>query len=122
MLSSHIASLSGYAQKFGAKYRQDDFVPMAKKISKQFDRAICVIDTMEPLVINKDEGFPMNKKVHQLLEQRKQDLQISLDKTPDSLRRTMSDLKAVTDQFVMIHSILTEQIKILNGLVKATIA
>jgi uncharacterized membrane protein YccC len=112
-ITSHIASLSYYGAQFGNKYAQEDFRPMINEIVKRFDQALVVIDNGEAQPIQAAARLPINKKVQQLLEQRKKDLVEGVESDPQTVRRTLSELKTVTDQYQLIYAALSDQVKIL---------
>ena len=113
-LTSHIASLSYYAAQFGTRSVQEDFKPMVNVISKRFDTALLIMDNGEEQLPLETGRLPINKKVQQLLEQRKKELHEGIENDPQKVRRTLSELKTITDQFQLIDASLSEQVKILR--------
>lgn len=117
-LTSHIASLSYYASKFGTQYAQEDFRPMTREITKKFDQALAALDNGQAQPLQEAGRLPINKKVQQLLEQRKKDITEGIESDLQTVRRTLSDLKTVTDQFQIIYATLTDQSKVLSKVKK----
>ena len=113
-ITSHIASLSYYSAQFGARYSQEDFRPMVNEIGKRFDHAFAIIANGEVQPTQQAGRLPITKKVQQLLEQRKKDLVAGVESDPETVRRTLSELKTVTDQFQLIYAALSDQVKILT--------
>lgn len=113
-LTSHIASLSYYAARFGTRYAQEDFRPMINEISKMFRLALGAVDNGHAQSIPEAGRLPINKKVQQLLAQRKKDIMEGVESDPQTVRRTLSDLKTITDQFQLIYATLTDQVKVLK--------
>ena len=116
MLTSHIASLSYYAQRFGTKYAQDDFLPMIKQVNRRFEQAIAVMNNQGDSIRIETGTLPINKKVQQLLEQRKKELSTGVESDKESVRKILSDLKTITEQFQLIHANLIDEIRILQHL------
>ena len=114
MLTSHIASLSYYAQRFGTKYTQDEFLPMIKQVNRRFEQAIAVMNNQGDSIRIEKGTLPINKKVQQLLEQRKKEISTGVESDKESVRKILSDLKTITEQFQLIHANLVEEIKILQ--------
>lgn len=115
MLTSHIASLSYYAQQYQNQYVDDSFVPMINYIEKQLNQAMKTTteNTMvEPIVST--SKFPINKKVLQLLDQRKKELEEKIESGMTAARKKLSDLKTITDQFQLIYATVVDQIKVLQ--------
>ena len=114
MLTSHIASLSYYAQRFGTKYAQEDFLPMIRQVDKRFEQAIAIMNIEGTQVEIEADKLPINKKVQQLLEQRKKELNAGIESDMESVRRELSNLKTITEQFQLIHANLLDEIRILK--------
>jgi uncharacterized membrane protein (TIGR01666 family) len=114
MLSSHIASLAYYAATFGNRYAQEDFSPMVKEVSKKFDQALAVFTDPQLELPPDTARLPINRRVQQLLDQRKKDLSEGIESDLQTVRKILSDLKTVTDQFQLIYANLNDQVKILK--------
>jgi uncharacterized membrane protein YccC len=113
MLTSHIASLSYYAQRYGTKYANEDFQPMIKQIDRQFKKTAELLDgTLTELQFTTQ--FPIHRKVQQLMEQRKKDLEAGVESDMETVRRTLSDLKTIIDQFQLIHGVIVDELKIVS--------
>ncbi|MGB8194509.1 MAG: hypothetical protein WCF67_21435, partial [Chitinophagaceae bacterium] len=57
--------------------------------------------------------LPIHKKVQRLLAQRKEEISSGIDGDAQSIRKTLSELKTITDQFQLIYANVTDQVKIL---------
>ncbi len=114
MLTSYIASLSYYAQQYGEKYGGSDFEPMAKQVNHQFMYAETLLEDIRTENVFVAGKFPMNKKVQQLLTQRKSDLEAGFESDELTVRKQLSEMKTITDQFQLINSIIGDEIKILE--------
>lgn len=114
MLTSYIASLSYYASRFGNRYAQEDFTPMVREIKKRFDIALAVIDKGQAELLADTARLPIHKKVQQLLAQRKKEISEGIESDMETVRKILSELKTITDQFQLIHANLTDQIKMLS--------
>src|SRR5205814_10491834 len=114
LLTSNIASLSYYAQRFSVIGLQENFQPMIREVDKQFGRAISLMESIE--VDEADvASLPLNERVQQLLEQRKKEMETGVESDDmQTMRKKLSDLKTIAEQFQLIHSNLAEQIKILR--------
>jgi len=109
-LTSYIASITYYAGQFTNKFEGADFIPIATTINRQFDQLLILAndnDTADPVEIR---SFPFNKRVEKLLTQRKK--QITEGINDSETRKTLSELKSITDQFMLIHAVLNDEIKI----------
>lgn len=113
LLTSHIAALSYYAARYGGKYAQEDFGPMIKEIKKRFDVAMAVLDNAYTQAPTVPARLPIHKKVQQLLTQRRQEINAGIESDVQTVRKTLSELKTITDQFELIHANLVSQVKIL---------
>ncbi len=114
LLTSHIAALSYYAARFGSKYAQEDFAPMTREIKKQFDLGLSIVDKGNVQLPAEPARLPLQKKVQQLLTQRKKEINEGIESEMQTVRKTLSELKTITDQFELIYANLVEQIKILG--------
>jgi uncharacterized membrane protein (TIGR01666 family) len=113
MLTSHIASLSYYAQRYGTKYANEDFLPMVKQIDRQFKKTAELLEG-ELKELQLTTQFPIHRKVQQLMEQRKKDLEAGVESDMETVRRTLSDLKTIIDQFQLIHGVIVDELKIVS--------
>jgi uncharacterized membrane protein (TIGR01666 family) len=110
MLTSHIASLSNYAQEYGAVYQHPDFQPLINIIEASFNR---MENNEDPSPAqNVWQTSPVLKRVKRLIEQRKNDLSQGLDTTSAETRKILNDLVTITDQLKLIHSTAEELVKI----------
>lgn len=114
MLTSHVASLSYYAARFGSRYVQEDFSPMVREIDKRFGQALKVLQRQPVQLPAENARLPIHKKVQQLLSQRKKDIQEGIESDAQTVTKTLSELKTTTDQFQLIYANLTDQVKILQ--------
>lgn len=110
ILTSQVAGLSAQAQRFGYRYAGEDFRPLIRSVEILFDKAI-------NSALSSDESTgtkvnPMKKKIENLLGLRRKELSENVEETGTETRKTLSELKTVTDQFGLIAATLNEQIKI----------
>lgn len=110
-LTSYIASISYYAGQFTNTIETKDFISIANTVNKQFDQLISLAEgkNVETIEI---ANFPFNKRVEKLVAQRKQQLTEGVESV--DIRKTLSELKSITDQFVLVHAVLNDEIKILK--------
>ena len=114
MLTSHIAALSYNAQRYQIQYANADFEPTIKQVEKQMMQAEKLLQkdyAGQPLIASK---LPVNKKVQNLLEIRQKELGEGNNDDGSNVRKTLSDLKTITDQFQLINSAVVEEVKILQ--------
>ncbi|QEC43984.1 FUSC family membrane protein [Pseudobacter ginsenosidimutans] len=119
LLTSGIASLSYYAHRSGQQYGSMDFQPLVNQVEAQFELATAILDNRTSSVAEqKLMEDPIRQKVLELLEIRRDEMsgkQLE-EEEQNSVRKTLSDLKAITDQFQLISTISAEQVKILDKL------
>lgn len=115
LLTSHIASLSYYAQRSAPQYASNDFLPLIKQVDDQFQHELNLLENQAIVKAEQKAGdHPMRARLQQLLEQRRQEMKAGSSNPEKSVRKTLSDLKAITDQFQLIYAITAEQVKILE--------
>lgn len=106
MLTSQIAALSAQMQRFGYKYAGDEFLPLIRAIEYRFDKA------MKETVIEENKGLlktnSLQKKIEQLLTVRREELAGDREESGLQTRKTLSELKTITDQFGLIAATLNE--------------
>ena len=112
MLTSHVATLSHYAQQYGTVYQHSDFQPLISMIEKTFDEIEKEESDNATQSANEMLTNPVLKKVRRLIDQRKKDLQQGLDTSSVENRKMLSDLVTITDQFRLIHSLVADAGKI----------
>ncbi len=116
-LTSYIATLSYYAQRNAHNYTSNEFVPVIKQINKQFEiaseafehHATVPASQMKPVI-------PVSKKVHELLELRRSEVASGNTELETTVRRTLSELKTIYDQFEMISIVVVDEVRILEKL------
>lgn len=120
LLTSHVAALSYYAARYGSKYAREDFGAMIREIKKRFDMALALLDGAHTEVPALPARLPIHKKVQQLLTQRRHDMNAGIESDLETVRRTLTELKTITDQFELIHANLISQVKILSRIRRQT--
>ncbi len=119
MLTSYIASLSYYAQQFGEQYSSCDFEPMIKQVKRQFDYALMLLEKQDTEASL--PKFPVHKKVQQLLQQRRKELETGVENRDAGTGKKLSEMKTITDQFQLVSSIVEDEIKVLKELNQETL-
>jgi uncharacterized membrane protein (TIGR01666 family) len=118
MLTSHIAALSYYAQRNAAQYASPDFQPLVQQVDLQFRQAVEVLQHHVSVeVLNVSAKLPISDKVQQLLEIRRKELEAGHDDEILSTRKTLSDMKTITDQFELISTMTVDQVRIIQKIV-----
>lgn len=116
-LTSYIASLAYYAQRNAHKYASNEFVPIIKQINKQFDIAAEALEHHVTITASQMKpALPVSKKVHELLEQRRREVATGSAEMETTVRKTLSDLKIIYDQFEMISIVIVDEVRILEKL------
>jgi uncharacterized membrane protein (TIGR01666 family) len=116
LLTSHIASLSYYAQRSAKQYASVDFMELVKQVDEQFGQSLNLLENHTSVKVELKTGdHPIRIKLQQLFEQRRQEMKAEV-KPEQSVRKTLSELKTIADQFQLIYSITAEQVKILDKL------
>jgi hypothetical protein len=113
-LTSYIASLAYYAQRTKQEYASKEFEPLIEEIQVHFTNASAV--ALQHKAVSTEiveHNLAINTRVQELLKQRKKELVSGAGEGVMSVRKTLSDLKTITDQFYMISDITLEQVKIL---------
>lgn len=109
MLTSHIATLSSYAQPLAEKYRSPDFVPIIKNIEIQLTKAKVTLQK-EPLretgSAHKEPLRVLNEKLNSLVEKRKSELDHGI--TESETKKNLGEVKFIVDQFNFITKIATD--------------
>lgn len=118
MLTSQIAALSAFAQKFANKYAGEGFEPLIKAINKAF--------TSEKIPDNESinlQGSVLFKTIDKLLEKRRSELSGRSEDgsntaplTNTETRYTLSELKTITDQFRLIAGTIMDGKRVLKKL------
>ncbi len=111
ILTSYIASISYYAQQYGNRYEGADFIPMVKSIEQHMNYVVALMEGNPEE--QKENVFPFNKRVQKLMEQRKEQLHTG-EEGDMGVRKTLSELKSITDQFELVYALVSDEIKILK--------
>ena len=106
MLTSQIAALSAQSHRFGYKYAGEEFLPLIRAIEYRFDKAL------KETVVEENKGLlktnNLQKKIEQLLAVRREELAGDREESGLQTRKTLSELKTITDQFGLIAATLNE--------------
>jgi hypothetical protein len=113
MLTSYIASLSYYAQRKSTR-SQEDFRAMIEHGDHLFEAAILLMEQDINIQTNEIAGS-MNEKLELLIEQRKGELE-SGQTSVEGVRKKLSELKTIVEQYELVYSNLEEQLKILRSI------
>jgi uncharacterized membrane protein (TIGR01666 family) len=105
MLTSHIATLSYYIEPLALKYNSPDFVPIVNNSLQELEQAksILINDTVKNVSSNEERNNNLDKRVNELMEKRKTELQQGLTET--ETKKTLSEFKSIADQFNFISKI-----------------
>ncbi|HVM87188.1 MAG TPA: FUSC family membrane protein [Puia sp.] len=106
MLTSHIATLAYYAQRFNFQNRSYNFLPLVRSVESKLDNIKAKFTATEKNEqINNDESEwrLFNSKINSLAEKRKQELQKGIIET--QTKKELSNIKPVADQFNFIMNI-----------------
>jgi len=112
MLTSYIASLSYYAQRQNKLVARTDYMPVIEQTNKLFDSAIQLMEENKPIE-TPETSISTSKELQELLEQRKRELE-SGQISAEGVRKKLSELKTIYEQYELINSNLEEEIKILR--------
>ncbi len=114
-LTSYIASLSYYAQRAEGKYTSQEFAPMISQIDHQFDIANEVLQHHQTTKASEVKLLqPVSAKVQELLAKRRQEIIAGASDMETPVRKMLSDLKTITDQFELISTATVDEIRILE--------
>jgi uncharacterized membrane protein YccC len=106
MLTSHIATLSYYAQSLAPKYASPDYLPAVQAISARLENAIAALKHDPPPgegSAGREELRSLNDQVNELMARRKTELEQSLINS--DTRSRLSELKPIVDQFNFIDKV-----------------
>ncbi len=117
-LTSYIASLSYYAERMGSKYVSDEYLPLINQIDKQFQTAADVLQHHQTIKASQMQvSLPIKSKINELLTQRRQELSAGKKDGEITVRKTLSDLKTINDQFELISTATIDEVRILESIV-----
>lgn len=113
MLTSYIASLAYYCQRQTHFRPSQEFELMIQHGDSLFNEAI-LTSQRDELVKVSYVAVPVPEEVNQLMQKRKHDLASGVDSGSQELRKKLSELKTIVEQYQLIYSNVHEQIKILQ--------
>ena len=115
LLSSYIASLSYYAQRAEGKYVSQDFQPLINQIDQHFDIAEDVLQHHQTTKASQIKPVTVNSpKIQELLQQRRREIEAGKSEMETPVRKTLSDLKTINDQFELISTATVDEVRILE--------
>ncbi len=115
LLSSNIASLSYYAQRAEGKYVSQDFQPLINQIDQHFEIAENVLQHHQTTMASQIKPVTANSpRIQELLQQRRHEIEAGKSEMETPVRRTLSDLKTISDQFEMISTATVDEVRILE--------
>jgi YccS/YhfK family integral membrane protein len=113
MLTSYIASLSYYAQRQSISIQLHGTDSMIRQADELFEKAIRLAAQAEDINIERSSA-PVNEQVQQLLQQRRDELSGTVDTKSQTLRKELSELKTISEQYQLIYGNLEDQIAVLR--------
>ncbi len=114
-LTSYIASLSYFAERTASKYVSEDFIPLIEQIDKQFDVSANILTHQINIkALEIEPALPVNSRLTELLMLRRQELSAGQIEGEINVRKTLSDLKTINDQFELISNATIDEIRILE--------
>ncbi len=117
-LTSYIASLSYYADRSAKQYTSNEYSTLINQINQQFETATNVLQHHQKQVASQIQPLtPSNNRVKELLAQRRQELSEGKKEGELTMRKTLSDLKTINDQFELISTATVDEIRILENIV-----
>lgn len=118
MLTAHIASLSAIIKRYDENLNDADFNPLINNINDKFKRATCVLNN-EPLKNSaSSRNAPITNKIQTLLLQRQKEIAEGKSDLQTQTRSLLTSIKAVTDEIEIIDSIVNDEVKILQKIIK----
>ncbi|HRP30903.1 MAG TPA: FUSC family membrane protein [Agriterribacter sp.] len=120
MLSSHIATLGTYSRSLATRYHSDAFKPVARSIVSQMQQGIQLAENASGSAGEiSEKGFSRIRDIiQQLVTQRVAELEEGTDQS--DVRKTLSGLKTITDQFDLVYTI-TRDINHILGKMKSSV-
>lgn len=119
MLTSYIASLAYYAEQHRERYDSKDFKPIIQYICRQFGRLEQLAE-QPGIAIQSPDPFPVNKKLKELIEKRKDELKSSAGINASETGRTVSFMKSITDQLQLVNAAIEDMMKVLQRMEDAS--
>jgi uncharacterized membrane protein (TIGR01666 family) len=108
LLTSHIATLSHYAQQFAFNNTSREYIPVIDHIVAELTAIKNTLDGEAAPMTDSQTPYwqSINKRVSVLMEKRQKELQEGLSDT--DTRRSLVALKSVTDQFKVIYDLVND--------------
>jgi uncharacterized membrane protein YccC len=112
MLTAHIASLSALLKRYDDNLNSKDFDALINNVNDKFKRTGCVLKN-EPLkTAISNRNAPIINRVQTLLQQRQKEIETGKIEAQTETRINLRELKSITDEFEIIDSIVSDEIKI----------
>ncbi|MFT3749386.1 MAG: FUSC family membrane protein [Agriterribacter sp.] len=116
MLTSHIASLATYAKSLALSYRSDAFKSVAQSIELQMQYALALSEHKKSdLPVLNEQGFARVRDIIQTLRNKRVE-EIQSGKQESDIRKQFSGFKAISDQFELIQTIISDITNVLKKL------
>jgi uncharacterized membrane protein YccC len=115
MLTSYIASLAYYAERYDKRYDVNDLKPMMQYIARQF---VLLKEVAEQpgTMVQKSDPFPVNKKLKELLAQRRSEIDIAVPSDVSVIAKTVSMMKTIADQMKLVNAAVEDMMKVLRAI------
>jgi uncharacterized membrane protein (TIGR01666 family) len=117
MLTSHIATLASYVDTLAPRYQSEEFGPVIEAIRSKMNNAQAALEARPPDTESSTgkEGLrALNNRVNRLVDQRRQELDQGIGES--EVKKKLSGIKAVADQFNFISKIATDAEKLCHAL------
>ncbi len=119
LLTSYIASLSYYSEKFRDQFPTEEFLSIIKKIDTAFISVENFYNSSENIEKNLIKIDPLELRIQELLAQRKDEIAANKINESTAARKQLLPLKTISDQLKLIYNAIVQQEKILKELQNA---
>ena len=118
ILTAHIAALASLLKRYENNLNETEFDGLINNVNDKFKRAECALQNQPLKTSASNRNSPITNKVLQLMQQRQQEIEQGIPDSQTKVRITLRELKSITDEFEIIDSIVADEIKIVQKIVK----
>ena len=118
MLTAHIASLTSFLKRADGNFNAKDIDPLIYNVNEKFKQVEAVLKGENLKISLSKRNAPIANKVSILFRERENEIESGKAEFHTEARVNLRELKSITDEFEIIDSLVSDQIKIVQKIMQ----
>jgi uncharacterized membrane protein YccC len=118
MLTAHVASLTSFLKRMNGIFNAKDIDPLIYNVNEKFKQVEAALKGESIKIHLSKRNSPIANKVSMLFQEREREIESGKAEAQTEARVNLRELKSVTDEFEIIDSIVSDQVKIVQKIMQ----